>query len=284
MPHPLDVILAQPLCMEYIDGNLSVLRQNRSSDTGWRNLPYTVLSYTKFGSCQFFFNNDPPLKVKENELMIVPAGITHRMTGHSRLATYYWVHLNYFVMTNLDIFSFFTLPSLLRGKPSSRIGEIIKRWILFLRKTDPGDIFRISARKNEMGFQILNELSSVIKPRPENQSKLKYMHQIQPALDRIHRDYINLAGRDELAERCNLSASQFHRVFAHAMGIGPMDYVRNLRIRRAQQLLITSDLPVTEIARLAGYNDPFIFSRYFKLKSGLSPTLYRTKIQQSLYK
>jgi AraC-like DNA-binding protein len=280
VPRPLDTILNQTLRLEYVTGEITHFRE--ISDTGWRNLPYMILSYQKKGTCRFSYKDNPPKHVNANELIIIPASVTHRTISQTDASTYYWIHINYFVMNNIDLFSFVEIPSVFGGKIASRIGEIIKNWILFSRQAQPDEVIRVNARKNEIGFQILGELSSLIKPFPENQSKLKYIHQIQPALDRIHHDYVNLTGRDELAECCNLSASQFHRIFALAMGIAPMEYVRNLRIRRAQQLLITTDLTIGEITRLAGYSDPFIFSRYFKHKSGLSPEHYRRNIKLSL--
>lgn len=282
MTRPFDNLLNQTLRLEYVTGDIT--RFHEISDTGWRNLPYMVLSYQKKGSCRFSYKENPPKTVNANELIVIPAGVTHRTRSLVKTSAYYWIHINYFVMNDIDLFSFVEIPSVIGGKIASRIGEIIKNWIIFIHQVPPDDIIRINAQKNKIGFEILGELSSLIKLFPENQSKLKYIHQIQPSLNRIHHDFVNLTGRDELAECCHLSASQFHRVFALAMGISPMEYVRNLRIRRAQQLLITTDLTVGEITRLAGYQDPFIFSRYFKHKCGLSPEHYRRNIKSSLYK
>ena len=273
-----NTILNQTLRLEYIAGDVTHFHE--ISDTGRRNLPYMVLSYQKKGSCRFFFKEGPPKTVNANKLIVIPAGITHQAFSLTKNSTYYWIHINYFVMNNIDLFSFVEIPSIIGGKIASRIGEIIKNWIRFTRQVPPDQIIRINAKKNEIGFEILGTLANLIKPFPENQSRLKYIHQIQPALDRIHQDYTKCIGRDDLAECCRLSASQFHRVFVLAMGITPMEYLRNLRIRRAKQLLITTDLTIGEITRLAGYNDPFIFSRYFKHKCGLSPEHYRRNIKK----
>jgi AraC-like DNA-binding protein len=208
----------------------------------------------------------------------------HLITLESSNITSYWVHLNYYVLGRLDFFTFVKLPTIIRGKTAENIGGIIKEWILFQKKVTAENFIQMHACKNEMGFHILRELSPLIKPSPENQTRLKYIHQIQPALDRIHQNYTTALDRKTLAGCCNISTSQFHRIFVKAMAIGPIEYIRSLRINRAQSLLISTDLSVKEICRLSGYNDPFIFSRSFKHKCGLSPDHYRRNFNLSTQK
>lgn len=53
--------------------------------------------------------------------------------------------------------------------------------------------------------------------------------------------------REELAEKLYLSPTRFHYVFKQAMGMAPMDYVHQLRLRRSQELLIGSDFPSVKL-------------------------------------
>ena len=84
----------------------------------------------------------------------------------------------------------------------------------------------------------------------------------------------------ELAEYCQLSTDQFRRNFQRYTGIPPKQYIEDLKLRQAAQLLLTCDLSVAEIAARFGYQDPFHFSRRFKLRIGVSPVQYRKAYQR----
>lgn len=53
-------------------------------------------------------------------------------------------------------------------------------------------------------------------------------------------------------------------------------YINNLRIKQAERLLVTTDLPIGNIATLCGFADTNYFSTAFKKNVGLSPVKYRT--------
>jgi AraC-like DNA-binding protein len=275
-------ILNHSLRFEYVTGDLTT--QHQPIHTEWRSLPCLLVAYQKNGKSGLYLKNHPFQVVERNELLVIPSGMQHLITLESSSMTSYWVHLNYYVLGRLDFFTFVSIPTILRGKMAENIGEIIKKWILFLKNTTAENFIETQACKNEMGFHILRELSSLIKSSSENQTRLKYIHQIQPALDEIHHNYTAAIDRNILANYCNISTSQFHRIFVKAMSIGPMEYIRSLRINRAQSLLISTDFSVKEICRLSGYNDPFIFSRAFKQKCGLSPDHYRRNFNLSTQK
>lgn len=65
------------------------------------------------------------------------------------------------------------------------------------------------------------------------------------------------------------------RVFKQVTGSLPRDFIIQVRIDRAKQLLRESSLSIGEIADALGYPDVFFFSRQFKNRSGLSPTHFR---------
>jgi AraC family transcriptional regulator of arabinose operon len=80
-----------------------------------------------------------------------------------------------------------------------------------------------------------------------------------------------------LARRAGLSPSHFSALFKQTTGLAVMEYVKRLRSARARELLITTDLSVTEIAERVGYSDPFYFTRQFRVVNGTSPTAFRAE-------
>ena len=88
--------------------------------------------------------------------------------------------------------------------------------------------------------------------------------------------------RESLAAQMGLTPTRVHTVFRRATGMAPMRYVRQLRIRHAQRLLMETTLSVAEVGARIGCRDPFHFSRMFKTATGKSPGAYRREIQKSI--
>ncbi len=75
----------------------------------------------------------------------------------------------------------------------------------------------------------------------------------------------------DLARAADLSRHHFSRRFQHSAGCTPMAYLRSMRIQRAHHLLVTTELPLLEIARQVGFPDRGHFSRVFRQITGLPP-------------
>lgn len=80
----------------------------------------------------------------------------------------------------------------------------------------------------------------------------------------------------EVASKMGCSQTYFRRLFKTRTGRTPVVYLEEIRMRRAQLLLGYTDMPISEIARSVGYEDPFYFSRVFTKTLGASPTAYRS--------
>ena len=79
----------------------------------------------------------------------------------------------------------------------------------------------------------------------------------------------------DLARDCGLSESRFAHLFRAEVGQAPQQYIEEIRLQRAAQLLRTTSLRVGEIASESGYADAFYFSARFRRKFGVPPTAYR---------
>ncbi len=80
-----------------------------------------------------------------------------------------------------------------------------------------------------------------------------------------------------MAQLSGLSERSFKRHFQQATGMRPMDYVQNVRLEEAKQLLESSDDPVESVAAAVGYEDASFFSRLFRRRVGLTPAQYRRR-------
>ncbi len=76
-----------------------------------------------------------------------------------------------------------------------------------------------------------------------------------------------------VADSLHLNTAYFSRVFSEKTGISPKQYILNLKIQRAKELLI-ADVPISEVAESIGFSDPCYFSRIFHQKTGLTPSQF----------
>jgi transcriptional regulator GlxA family with amidase domain len=77
------------------------------------------------------------------------------------------------------------------------------------------------------------------------------------------------------ARRANLSDSQFSHLFQKHVGTSPMNYLNELRMQRASELLTNTDWPIKRIAHQLGYEDALYFSKAFRKNTGHSPSQHR---------
>ena len=84
---------------------------------------------------------------------------------------------------------------------------------------------------------------------------------------------------ERLAEIAQLSVHHFARAFRQSVGMPPHTYIVRRRIERAQQLLRTTNLSLSEIAVAVGFTDQSHFSRHFRRLTGTSPGLARASAQ-----
>jgi len=78
----------------------------------------------------------------------------------------------------------------------------------------------------------------------------------------------------KLAQKCHISEVYFRKLFLREFGISPRQFLLDLRIANAKQLLSEGRLKSSAIAEKCGFSDSFHFCRTFKSKTGFTPTEY----------
>lgn len=106
---------------------------------------------------------------------------------------------------------------------------------------------------------------------------------IMPAIKYIEGNYQNPdLSNTELAEQCSISEVYFRRVFAEHYGMTPKQFIIDIRINKAKQLLSEGSLKINAVAALCGFSNQYHFCRTFKEKTGRTPTEYI--VQNKKYK
>ncbi len=79
---------------------------------------------------------------------------------------------------------------------------------------------------------------------------------------------------DEFARQLNMGRTVFYQKLKGVIGLSPVDFIREMRIKRSKQLMDSGEYNISTIAYMTGFNDPKYFSKCFKKQFGLSPSEY----------
>lgn len=88
-------------------------------------------------------------------------------------------------------------------------------------------------------------------------------------------NYMNDVSLDSLGDLLKISPSYCSVLFKRYFHVNFLDYLTDLRIKAACELLHDPLRPTAEVAGMVGYEDANYFSKAFKKKTGMTPTLYR---------
>ncbi|MBI3151773.1 MAG: response regulator [Chloroflexi bacterium] len=127
----------------------------------------------------------------------------------------------------------------------------------------------------EQAYKILSSALAYRDSQPNGQ----YRNLIRQAREYIEHHYTNPElSLNEVAAQANLSASHFSVVFSQETHQTFKEYLTEIRIKKAKELLRMTALRSADIAYQVGYNDPHYFSSVFKKNTGLSPMEFRSQM------
>ena len=78
-----------------------------------------------------------------------------------------------------------------------------------------------------------------------------------------------------------MSERSLSRTFHATVGQSPIEYLLNMRLQRAEESLLTSPTPISQIAYAVGFKDANFFTRQFHKQRGVSPRVFRKQLHQA---
>lgn len=136
-------------------------------------------------------------------------------------------------------------------------------------KTDGYDYLAVGYYKRAL--KILGSFDQAHRSFERDKNKQLLFHQVTLLIDEKY-DVITL---EDLKEEFNYSEDYFNRLIRDVSGATYSEYLKEVRINKAIELLINSELPVEKIARLVGYSNQQFFYKVFKSKLNITPSEYR---------
>ncbi len=103
------------------------------------------------------------------------------------------------------------------------------------------------------------------------------IEKINTAVEMLRHDITAKISPEEIAQHIGISYSLFRRIFREKMGISPAQYQMNIRQKKAQELLTTTNHSIAKIAENLGFSDTAQFSTFFRKRQNMTPREYRNK-------
>ena len=85
---------------------------------------------------------------------------------------------------------------------------------------------------------------------------------------------------EDMADAVGLGRTVFYHKIKELLGVSPSDFLKQVRMERAEQLVAKSRQTFSEIAYNVGFNDPKYFTKCFKKQTGMTPSEYRNAKQK----
>ena len=181
---------------------------------------------------------------------------------------YYWIGFDGANLEHL-IESWGMSPScpVLHGQSMAQIEAILKPLTL------GGELTTASAYQAIGHFYLLHAqlIRSNQRPVPLT-SKEAHVLEVR---SRLRDTYYQNISIQLLAEEVGLDRTYLSRIFKEVTGVSIKEYIEKLRMNRAEYLLCSTEMSLSEIAYFCGYSYESYFSIAFKKRNGLSPSRYR---------
>ena len=213
--------------------------------------------YITHGECRYS-SHDGEINLKPDSVVYLPLGSKHELTVTSKNIEFY--RIDFMVHIKEEFTRFSDGPLLITDSASMQCREAV-------RMLD--EVCKYEKNSIEKNGKLCT-LFSLLQDHSSNARKSK----IEPAVHHIHDHLTECINCRELASMCFLSTAQFYNLFHEEYKISPLEYRNKLLMRRAEILLGSGEVSVTETADMLGFSSIAYFSRFFKKNKGISPLEY----------
>jgi AraC-like DNA-binding protein len=268
--------MIQFLHFEFVRSGIGVIE-----DSAWRrsgfSRPYNIVFIMERGSLAFTLNHgEKTIVMREGDCAYIPAGMWRQNVPVPKdsKAVLRYCNFYFYTMGNLDFLGFFNIPTILDKASSKKIINITEKLdkINNCSETTP----LIKAIENQSaGMDLLSFLLRVGRGKANFSEFSERANRLSKTFEYISLNSHKKINLKELASISCLSMSAFHKMFKEVAGVPPLRYLREQKINKARNLLLSSDLSLSEIAEQLGFSDSFSFSKSFKKICGQSPRDYR---------
>lgn len=242
--------------------------------------PFHEIFYLVSGECSAFIDHNI-YKFKKGDLVIVPAGMIHRTdyTGegiHERIILSFRTEVTDWI--NEVIGGDLVEESMTSGvisipeKRRAYVEQLLEKLLFENGSPDP-----LSPGFIRTGLVEL--ILFIVRCKKYEENVIKEIDVdnalMQEIATYIYTHYNSRITLDSIAHKFNLSRSYLSKKFKSATGFGFKEYIINVRIKNACDMLLSTNKSITDIAFECGFNDSNYFGDAFRHIKGISPNKYR---------
>jgi AraC-like DNA-binding protein len=252
--------------------------------------PYSVIWYVFSGEKSVEIGG-AIYHVTQGDLAVFPAQVPFAVFPNDKDIPLH--HIDFAIENKLGPFDFLTLyqfPVVIKAEPS-RLESLLPLWAQIKDLWTPDNIHAYSKPLNEMTLDLQAAAVSLRFGALVNQWLAELLYLLQPYSAEAYPSFdgrlqqVLLYIEDHLSDKISLkrlakevflSESHLSLLFRQKLNISPIEYVRQARLHKARDLLLTTDYRVKEIAEMVGFGEQSQLSRAFRDEVGVSPLRYRT--------
>lgn len=230
-----------------------------------KNSPFASIEWIQEG-CFQFSQEHRTVDVCAGELILLHPEVETRLVCKSRIGRKYVVALCGAMLP--EVLATMGLQQTIHAVPRNpdRWEELVGEADRLLQNPVDFSECALFAYRLLLEFRSLNDLQG-------------YPLALQLLLRYIARNLLNAPQLVDLVRESGVSQAGVYRLFRRYLQISPVDYIREMRLKRGVELLRVTDCSIKEIADLLGYSSPQYFAGEFRKKYAFSPTDYRRKIK-----
>ena len=157
---------------------------------------------------------------------------------------------------------------------SSELSSLIKIFMHESQSNMVGRDVMLSSLSMEIAICLVRELNSNVVQDISGQS-YNDRSGIKRVIDYMQENLNRGFSFSDISKVANYSPYYFIRIFKSETGKSPYEYLLELRMQKAKDLLEDNNHTITEICFMCGFNNPSHFTLSFKKRSGVTPTAYR---------
>lgn len=137
----------------------------------------------------------------------------------------------------------------------------------------------LRALERDRGKERLDAIEKLVDPKllEANRDEARYSPVIRDAIRLISDQLHDSISMKQLAEQLHLNPSYFSVLFKEQTGFTFSDYLKLIRLQRAKEHLVMTQMPIWEIAEKIGFQTAKYFIKVFKDSEGISPHQYRNQ-------
>ncbi len=217
-----------------------------------------------------FFCNKKPIKMEEGNLVIINSNELHEGMSSSK-------HFEALVVIfEMDSFSReiancnVIFQSLV--EKDSKVKELMESIYEEEKNKNVGYKLSMKGKIYELITYLLRNYVVVSLSDKECIKRNKNLTRLNMVLQYIQNNYTEPIAIQTLADLAHLSEYRFCHLFRESMGLSPLNYINEVRLKTAHHLLEQKELTVSEIASMVGFQDYNNFGRLFRKYYGYAPS------------